>query len=408
MTKKKKIIIAAVAVVLIAGGLKVALGSRQTEPTGTPVTTGTVVRQDLEEVLKQKATLEGTESAEVASKLHYEVKQVLVKEGDKVTKGQLLAVLDSGDIQDQIAQTKGDIQLLEYQQQETLAERQRQIDNALMEKENAEKDYKDQQDLFAIGAASQAEVDAAKDALDKAQRALDDIPNENGKAVLTSSEKQTKANAQQKASIQSATLSDCQIRSAISGTVTRVNTTVGRFADESEDNKPMFVIENLETLQMKVLVSENDIDRVQIGQEVEISADVLGKETVQGVVERISPTGEAKSSTSSERVIPVYIKVKEENEKLIAGINANATIKIASAKDALVVPLEALAELEDGTTAVYTVTDAGTVHIVPVTLGLETDLQAEIKSDEIKEGQKIILNPSAAMTEGMAVAVQQG
>ena len=216
MTKKKKIILAAVAVVLIAGGLKVALGSRQAEPAGTPVTTGTVVRQDLEEVLKQKATLEGTESAEVASKLHYEVKQVLVKEGDKVTKGQLLAVLDSGDIQDQIAQTKGDIQLLEYQQQETLTERQRQVDNAIMEKENAAKDYKDKQDLFAIGAASQADVDAAKDALDKAQRALDNIPNENGKAVLTASEKQTKANAQQKASIQSSTLSDCQIRSAIS------------------------------------------------------------------------------------------------------------------------------------------------------------------------------------------------
>lgn len=358
MTKKKKIILAAVAVVLIAGGLKVALGSRQAEPAGTPVTTGTVVRQDLEEVLKQKATLEGTESAEVASKLHYEVKQVLVKEGDKVTKGQLLAVLDSGDIQDQIAQTKGDIQLLEYQQQETLTERQRQIDNAIMEKENAAKDYKDKQDLFAIGAASQADVDAAKDALDKAQRALDNIPNENGKAVLTASEKQTKANAQQKASIQSSTLSDCQIRSAISGTVTRVNTTVGRFADETENNKPMFVIENLENLQMKVLVSENDIDRIQVSQEVEISADVLGKETVDGVVERISPTGEAKSSTSSERVIPVYIKVKEENEKLIAGINASATIKIASAKNALVVPLEALAELEDGTTAVYTVTDA--------------------------------------------------
>ena len=50
MTKKKKIILAAVAVVLIAGGLKVALGSRQAEPAGTPVTTGTVVRQDLEEL----------------------------------------------------------------------------------------------------------------------------------------------------------------------------------------------------------------------------------------------------------------------------------------------------------------------------------------------------------------------
>ncbi|MEI3524513.1 MAG: hypothetical protein V8Q36_10810 [Anaerotignum sp.] len=46
-----------------------------------------------------------------------------------------------------------------------------------------------------------ADVDAAKDALDKAQRAWT-YSNENGKAVLTASEKQTKANAQQKASIQ--------------------------------------------------------------------------------------------------------------------------------------------------------------------------------------------------------------
>ena len=406
MTKKKKIILAVAVIAVAAAGLKVALGAGGQEPIGTPVTTAAVTRQDLQEVLKEKAVLEGTESTEVVSRLHYEVTQLLVQEGDKVSKGQLLAVLDSSDIQDEIAQTNGELQLLEYQQQETLKDRQTEYDNALLEKQNAEKTYQDKQQLFSIGAASQSEVDEAKDALDKAQRTLDAIPSENGQAVLTSAEKQTKANAEQKARIQAATLEDCQIRSAIDGTVTRVNIKVGRFADETENENPMFVIEDIEHLQMKVMISENDIDRVQVGQEVEISADILGKDTVAGIVDRISPTGEQKSSTSSERVIPVYITVEEQNDKLIAGITAEATIKIAFAENTLVVPLEAIGEMEDGTTAVYTVTEQGTVHIVPVTLGLETDLLAEVKSDALTEGQTVILNPGFALTEGIAVTAQ--
>lgn len=405
LTKKKKILLGVVIAVVVLGGAKAALGGKNSQPVGTTVMTAAVTKGDLNEILKQKAVLEGTESTEVVSRLHYEVKELLVKEGDKVKKGQLLAVLDSSDLQQEISLTQGDLKLLDYQQQEALSDRQTQYDNALAVKNEAQRAYDKTASLFAAGAASQAEVDEAKNALDKAQRELDSIPAENGKAVLTDSEKQTRSNTSQKAGIQAQTLEDCQIRSAIDGTVTRVNTKVGRFADETENNKPMFVIEDVDHLQMKVLVSENDIGKVKVGQEVTIEADILEGENVKGVVERISPTGEAKSSTSSERVIPVYIRVEEENEKLIAGITAEATIHIASAKDVLIVPLEAIGELEDGTTAVYTVTEAGTVHIVPVTVGLETDLEAEIKG-EIAEGAKIILNPGLGLTEGMAVLAQ--
>lgn len=406
LTKKKKILMGAVIAAVVIGGAKMALGGKNTQPAGVSVMTAAVTKGDLDQTLKQKAVLEGTESTEVVSKLHYKINQLLVKEGDKVTKGQLLAVLDSTSLQQEMSLTQGDLKLLEYQQQETLNTRQQEYDNALAVKNDAQRAYDKAKELYDAGISSQSEMEQAKTALDKAQRDLDAIPAENGKAVLTDSEKQTKSNTSQKASVQAQTLNDCQIRSSIDGTVTRVNTRVGRFADETENNLPMFVIEDIENLQMKVLVSENDIGKVEVGQQVVIGADILEGETVKGVVERISPTGEAKSSSSSERVIPVYIRVEEKNDKLIAGITAEATIQIASAKDALIVPIEAIGQQADGTTAVFTLTENGTVHIVPVTVGLETDLEAEIKDCEIAEGTKVILNPGLNLTEGMAVQAQ--
>lgn len=409
MMKKKKIIILSVVVIAAAVvGVKFFMGQKESTPTGIPVTTTAIARQTLEETIKQKAILEGTESAEVVSNLNYEIIQLSVKEGDRVTKGQVLAVLDDSSIQDQIAQTKGEVQLLQYQQQETLQDRQTEYDNAVIEVQHKQEEYDKQKSLYDEGISSQTELDTAKQALEQAERTRDEIPTENGVAVLTSSEKQTLANAQQRAQIQATTLEDCQIRSTINGTVTRVNTTVGRLANETEDNKPMFVIENLDQLQMKVMVSENDIDRVQVGQKVEIAADILGKDVVEGVVDSISPTGEQKSSTSSERVVPVVIRVVGTNEKLIAGINAEATIQVQTVENALTVPLEALTDLEDGSMVIYTVTEQNTVHIVPVTILLETDLYAAVEAEGLQEGTNVILNPDLSMTEGAVVTIQQG
>ena len=50
-------------------------------------------------------------------------------------------------------------------------------------------------------------------------------------------------------------LSDGKITSPIDGTVTRVNINVGRFADETDDKKPMFVVENLQQLQKETKIT---------------------------------------------------------------------------------------------------------------------------------------------------------
>ncbi|WP_313524758.1 efflux RND transporter periplasmic adaptor subunit [Anaerotignum sp.] len=391
LSKKKKILIAVAGLIVIAIGAKVVLGGSK-GPVGTMVSTSLVEKQNVEEVLKLKAVLEGTESTEVVSKRHYEVKQLLVKEGDKVKKGQLLAVLDNSDITEQMGISKGDLTLLEMQQSELLEDRQ-------VEYDKAKKEYDDIKGLLEIGASSQSELDEAK-------RKLDNIPAKDGVAILSDSERQTMDNAKRKVSVEAKTLEDCEIRSMIDGTVTRVNTKVGRFADDTENDKPMFVIENIDKLQMKVLVNETDISKVQIGQKVDITADILNGETVEGVVSRISPTGESKEGNSSERVIPVYIEVIGTNEKLIAGITSKATIYIAKVEQAITVPYEAVSELEDGTTVVYTVKEDNTIHIVPITVGLETDLLIEVKEGELTEGQQVVLNPSLALTEGMTVMPQ--
>lgn len=392
LTKKKKIIIGVAAVVIILGGLKIATGKSGGNDLGMPVSTALTEKQDLEEILKLRAVLEGTESTEVVSRLHYEVKELYVKEGDHVTAGQLLAVLDTSDISQELSLKRGNVSLLQKQQAEMLEDRQ-------VEYDNAKKAYDDTKALFDIGAASQKELDDAK-------QALDNIPSADGKSALSAAEQQTIANANQEVSIQSSTLEDCQIRSKIDGTVTRVNTKVGRFADETENDRPMFVIENIENLQMKVLVGENDIGKISVGQKADITTDSMGKESVAGEVVRISPTGELKEGSASERVIPVYINISEKNDRLIAGVTARATIHIAEAEQALTVPFEAIGELEDGSNVVYVVNEDNTIHIVPVELGLETDLYTEVISDELAEGQTIVLSPSLALTEGMSVMPQ--
>ena len=390
LSKKKKVIIGVVCAAVVAVGLKVALGSGGGE-VGAFVSAIPVEEGSMEETLRLKAVLEGTESVEVSSRLHTEVSQIYVKEGDRVESGQLLATLDSSDLSRQIAVSNGDVALIQTQQTQALEDRQ-------VEYDRAKKAYDDTKALFDIGAASQQEVDDAK-------KVLDAIPSDNGQVVLSKTERQQLSNANQLRSNQSANLADCEIRSSIAGTVTRVYTKIGRFADETEDDKPMFVIENIDKLQMKVYVNEKDIARVSIGQKVDVTADILDGAIVEGVVARISPTGEAKSQGSSERVIPVFVEIEGTDERLIAGITAKATIYIKKADDVLIVPFEAVMEDEAGDTSVYTVTDAGTVHIVPVTCELETDVSIGVKSTELTVGTQVILSPDLSLIEGDKVVL---
>lgn len=438
--KKKHVITVIVIAALVAGGVYVKATTKPKEPVGVMVTTSVVEKKDIEESISLKAPLEGTESVELVSKLHYEVIQLNVKEGDKVTKGQVLAVLDSSELkkdiqklQDEVSlsqtrlsetstRTQHEKELAQLQLDDKIKNTQKEYDIAVKNLEEAKRQYDNVKELVDAGADTKENLALKEFAVTEAQKKVDDFDAVDGKIVPTDAELKAVENAglsteetdrktieanQNELARKREDLQDCQILSTIDGTVTRVNIKQGRFADETDDDKPMFVIEDIDNLQMKLKVSEYDIAKIKEGQQVEISADILKGQIAKGVIGRISPTGEQKEN-STERVIPTQVNITEKPEGLIAGINATAKILIAKSTDVLVVPAECVVQDTEGNNNVYKVNAENKIEIIPVELGLENDLEIEIKSDKLQQGDSLVLAPAPDLTEGSFVTPMGG
>ena len=111
-----------------------------------------------------------------------------------------------------------------------------------------------------------------------------------------------------------------------------------------------------------------------------------------------------KEGSAAERVIPTVIRLTENNENLIAGVNAKAEIIIDEVEGALAVPIEAVQDNGDGTGTVRRVKEDNTIETVAVKLGLETDLLIQIIGDDIQEGDQLVLN-GEELADGTLVSV---
>ncbi|MBR0597114.1 efflux RND transporter periplasmic adaptor subunit [Sinanaerobacter chloroacetimidivorans] len=350
MSRKKKWILIITIVILLIAVLFAWSKTFSGGPQAPVVTTGTAEKMNIEEVVAIKGTIKGSESADVVSSLNYEIVSILVKEGDVVKKDQVIAVLDGEALEN------------DYKK-------------ALSSLEESKFNYEASQLLYQEGAISKEQFIKAKNTY------------ENDKITLDSYNVADKTN----------------LKSPIAGTVTRVNVNLGRYANDTENSEPMFVIEDLDNLKMDVKISEYDISKIKVGQKVTITAEVLGKESVTGTVSRISPTGEPKDATSKEMVIPVQIDVMKGNSKLIAGVTAKAQIQIEQKEDALTVPIDAIME-DPATGESYVMVVDGTIlHKIPVVIGLEGDFNIEILSGDLSSGDQVVLSPTFDMTEGMEV-----
>jgi len=351
--KKKKLLIAAGIIITIFVALIIV---SKVLPSGSQpalqVSTGAAESMDIEQVVSIKGTIKGSESADVSSSLNYEIISILVHEGDIVKKGQVLAVLDAEALQN------------DYQK-------------AARALEESKFNYDASKELYQQGAISEEEYLKAKNAYENDQNSLS-----------TSSDVYDKT----------------KIKSPINGTVTRVNVNIGHYANDTENQEPMFVVENLSKLKMDVKISEYDISKIKVGQKVTINAEMLGDQDVTGTVSRISPTGEKKDETSNEMVIPVQIDVDKGNTNLIAGVTAKATIEIEKKKDILSIPIDAVMEDPDTGDSYVMVFNGKTLKKVPVTLGLEGDFNIEIVSGKLSEGDQVVLNPTFDMKDGMEAA----
>ncbi len=435
----KKGIVIAVVICLIAGIVYYKKSNATNTEMPTMVNTASVQKGDIKESISLRAALEGTESAEIVSRLHYEVLQLNVKEGDRVKRGQVLAVLDSDTLkeeikraEDQLALAKVEsseassrsaqnVELAKAQLEDKLKDQQTAYEKAVLDRDEIKRKYDNIKTLVDAGIETEEALKEIQNTYDAAQQAVDSYTVEDGKVVATAADLKSIENSadnsagsraksiamlQTELNNKRKDLEECQIVSPIDGTITRVNIKLGRFADDTDDDKPMFVVENIDQLEMDILVSEYDIGKIEIGQTATITADILKGETVEGIVDRISPTGEEKAS-STERVIPTTVRITGDAKGLIAGINAKAEILISESNDTLILPLECLQQNEDGTISVLRVNSENKIEVIPVTTGVENDLNVEVFSDMLQEGDNIVVTPTPDLAEGTLVTTPE-
>ena len=403
-SRKRKLLTAGGVVVVLL--LLMKMGGGNGKSGVMPVATTPVIKGDIQESLFVNGPVEGTDSVEVVSSLHAEIIDMPVKEGDRVEKDQVLATLDTTDIQREV-----DIAQNAYDQAVSNLDKENRdaahgYAKAVQDHAEAAKQLDRTNTLFQLGASSQVELETAQNAVNDAQRQIDSYIIKDGQAVADESFRIQVETARLELEQKKKRLEDAEIKSPISGTIVRVNTKVGRFADTIDDDKPIFIIDNLDILEMKIKVSEFSIGKVAIGQPVKISADILGGETIDGEVTAISPTGEEKGGGSTERVIPTTVRIMDNNTKLIAGITAKAEILLAESKDTLIVPISSLIQKDDG---IYVAAvENNKVKLVGVETGVENDIQVEIIPKEgyqVDENTQIVTTPDPSFTDGMQVVV---
>ncbi len=401
MSRKHKMIIGvAVLSVALVVVLKASHGSNQA---GIQLATAQLSKGDIEEVLSISGPVDGTDSADVVSRLHAEILEITVKEGDIVEAGQVLARLDPTDVQKEVDIARNTYELAAANLNEAQTKAELGYAKAQQDLSSAQLDYDRKSVLFEAGDISRAEMEAAENILSDAKRQMESYTVEDGQVIADRSYELQVRNAEFELEQKSERLKETEVTSPISGTVVRVNSRVGRFADTIDDYKPLFEIYNLEKLEMKINVSEYSIGKVKLGQTVEISADILEGETVEGVITAISPTGEEKGGGSTERVIPTTIQINSSDTKLIAGITARAKIVLNEAKDVWVVPISSLLVREQGT---YLATvENGVVNMIAVETGVEGDVSIEIKGEGLSENVQYIISPDPSLVDGIPVNV---
>ncbi len=400
---KKTIIIVAIILTAIAVFAGKMLSDSSAEK--LPVSVYTLEPGTIEQRISVNGIVGGSDSAEISSVLNLEFVSINAKEGDAVKKGDILGVLDNKTLKSDYDMALKDVEIAKKQLEEqrnsaNLAIEERQIDYNEAKRQN-----EIAKELFDQGAISNDEMvqstimlEKTEFALSAAQDALKKVSDSSAAALGLQIKQEVLATKKDN-------LDKANIKSPISGTVTRVNAKLGRIATAQDQMKALFVVENLSDLIIDVTISEYDISNIVVGQSVRITSDVLGMgNTLEGKVSRIAPTGEAVvGAATKEMRVPVEIKVLGGDNKMIAGVNAKVDILIAKRENVLNVPLEAILD-ESGEKSVLLAND-NVIKKISVVTGLESITNVEIASDILTPGDKIVLNPTVDLIDGTEIMV---
>jgi RND family efflux transporter MFP subunit len=412
------LIVMGLVVLLIAGLIiwRVRSSKPEAEAEVTPIVSVKVAKVE-KFTIAAPVTAVGTiwprEKADVGAKISAQIKSMALLKNKLVRAGEVLATLESRDLQAQRAEALAALNEARANERslvtgtipKTNAEDQKALLDARAKVNNASAIYERRRALFENGGISKKDLEASQLDLTTAEdelrlqeqtvalRARSLNPNDRALAAART------AQAQQHLATLDAQLSYATIRAPITGIVIDQFQYEGEFA--SAGGK-LLTIADTSTVIVKAPFSDTAVAQVKTGDTVTVVPTDTSAEEMHGQVTLLS-----RSSDPASRTVEVWVTLGNGDGKLRANGAAQVTIATNSKDDALVVPASAVTlETSDATEGtVVVVDDQNVAHETKVTIGIRTPDKVEIVAG-LKGGETVVIEGNYALADGTKVEPQ--
>lgn len=400
LAKKRKKVIIFLVILLIAGGAVGFFALRGGE--GVPMyETGQVLKENLEYHVKVSGRTFASSEQHVLSKAAGTAGQLLVKQGDQIKAGQSLVIIDSPDLDEQLAEAKVrvDMELTRLEQTKTSLTDSQSSLTALESSYNlAKQTYETNQVLYREGALSKSQLDASRLDFEKAESSYSQAKRDvNGGSQSQNVNLQSESLALARLAY-SALLEkkkDLTVTSTIDGTVGEITVKAGQSVTAGME---LFYIIDNEQVEAIADVGEYDAQMIKTGAPVTLTSDGSNGEPYETVIAYISPYAQKKTIGQGTQTV-VEVKAIVPGSVIRSGYSVNFDVLCDKKENVLTIPYEAILTAKDGAQYVFKASEAGKPTAYPITIGLEGALRAELTSGDVKEGDAIILNPTEDMLQ---------
>ncbi|HSM30582.1 MAG TPA: efflux RND transporter periplasmic adaptor subunit [Woeseiaceae bacterium] len=316
-------------------------GSEEETPP-VPVETSAPVRGDVYAMYTGTAPIEAYAEADVIAKVDGEVRELLVEEGDEVSKGQVLARLDGERLKLELAESEAKLRKLQ-------------------------RDYERNIDLKAKGLISDGDFEKIKYEMEALEAAFN---------------------------LASLELDYTQIRAPIDGVIARRFIKLGNTISEGD---ALFKVTSLDPLVAYLHVPEREYRHIDPGQPVGIEIDALAGERIAAAVSRVSPVVDPQTGT-----FKITVEIVDRERRIKPGMFGRIGVIYDVHENALQVPRSAIIE-DQGTASVFVVEGDRAVRR-PVVTGYGNRGMVEITSG-LEDGEQVVTVGQASLKEDSRVTV---
>lgn len=352
---RKRWAAALVATAVLGGGLLLRFGPWSNRQRDLTPYTAVAERGVLSGVITASGELLAVQRVNVSPRKQGLLAELLVDEGDVVQQGQLLAVMDRGDLDDR------------------LQERQALLKQAEAKYRSTKDDFNRREQLFRMGVISADEFSDVQNDLSA------------GSASAVAARERLEQLEQESR--------EQQIRAPFDGTITARFAEPGAFvtptttASATAGATSSSIVELSKGLEVAARVPESDIGRIAVGQPAEIRVDAFPDERFKAEVDEIAPRAEKQDNVTS---FEVKLKLLDAPKKLLIGMTADINFQTGRSAAKTLVPTVAIVT-EDGKPGVLRVDAQQNPEFQDVELGSSSGDQTAILKG-LDPGERVFID----------------